>query len=589
MLRTHTCGELRLKEKGKHVQLSGWLDKVRTHGGITFISLRDRYGITQIVLDEKHNAEAYKIVSDLRREDVLHITGKVRFRGDGLVNKEMVTGEIEILADTIKVLAKADPLPIEIDDKKPASEEMRLKYRYLDLRRPTMQHNLAIRHNVAQATREFLSKEGFLEIETPVLMKATPEGARDYVVPARVNPGKFYALPQSPQLYKQILMVSGFDRYFQLPRCMRDEDLRADRQPEHTQIDLEMSFVDDVRDIHEVVERMFKHIWKKVAHVDLHTPFPVLTHNESMERYGCDKPDLRFGMELADVSEIVKYSEFNVFKQCVADGGLVKGINVEKCGTWSRKQVDAYVKFAQDSGAKGLAWMKVTDKGCDGGISKFLSKQIQDLVMEKLAAKEGDLLLFCADTKKKTNDVMDKVRRKLGAELDLISDKDFKFCWITEFPLFEWDEKEEKWEPAHHMFCMPKPEHLDLIEKDPGKVYCTQYDLVLNGWEMGSGSIRINVAEIQERVMRVVGYPKEKAQERFGFLLDSFRYGAPPHGGIGIGFDRVVSLLLGIFDIREVIAFPKNKHAQCPMDGSPAEIEQRQMDELGLKFIGNNK
>jgi aspartyl-tRNA synthetase len=584
MLRTHTCGELQLKEKGKVVSLCGWLDKLRTHGGITFIWLRDRYGVTQLVLDEKHNKELYQQVQGLHKEDVLQVTGKIRYRGDGLVNKDMYTGEIELLVDSLHVLAKSDTLPMEIDDKNPASEEMRLKYRYLDLRRPKMQHHLVTRHKAAQAVREFLSAKGFLEIETPILMKATPEGARDYVVPARVNPGKFYALPQSPQLYKQILMVSGVDRYFQLPRCMRDEDLRADRQPEHTQIDLEMSFVDDVRDIHEVVEGLFKHLWKKVAHVDLHTPFPILTHNESMEKYGSDKPDLRFGLELSDVGDIVKHSEFNVFKQCIADGGMVKAINAEKCAGFSRKDIDAYTKFAQGAGAKGLAWMKVTDNGCDGGISKFLSKQIQDLILEKVGANTGDLIFFCADSKNRTNIVMDKVRRKLGAELGLIDEKAFTFCWITEFPLFEWDEDEEKWEPAHHMFCMPKPEHLDLIEKDPGNVYCTQYDLVLNGWEMGSGSIRINNPEIQERVMRVVGYPKEKAQERFGFLLESFRYGAPPHGGIGIGFDRVVSLLLGIYDIREVIAFPKNKHAQCPMDGSPAEIEERQMDELGLAF-----
>jgi len=584
MLRTHTCGELRLKEKGKVVSLSGWLDHIRTHGGITFVWLRDRYGITQVVFDEKHNKELYKEIQSLKRESVLRATGNVRYRGDGLVNKDMATGEIEVLVDTLEILAKSDVLPIEIDDKNPASEEMRLKYRYLDLRRPTMQNNLLVRHKVAQAVREYLSKEGFLDIETPMLMKATPEGARDYVVPSRVNPKMFYALPQSPQLYKQILMVSGVDRYFQLPRCLRDEDLRADRQPEHTQIDMEMSFVDNVRDVHIVVEGMFKHTFKKVLGVDIHTPFPTLTHKEAMSKYGSDKPDLRFGLELADISDIVKHSDFNVFKQVVTEEGIVKGINASNCGEWSRKQVDKYVKFAQDSGAKGLAWVKVTDNGFDGGIAKFLSKQIQQLIIEKLNANSGDLLLFCADTPKKTNEVMDKIRRRLGAELGLIDEKEFNFCWITEFPLFDWNDDEKKWEPAHHMFCMPKQEHINLIETDPEKVYCTQYDLVLNGWEMGSGSIRVHDPALQERIMRVVGYPKEKATERFGFLLESFKYGAPPHGGIGIGFDRIVSLMLGMLDIREVIAFPKNKSAQCPMDGSPAEIEQKQMDELGLKF-----
>ncbi len=584
MLRTHTCGELRLADKGKHVTLCGWIDKLRTHGGIAFLWLRDRYGITQIVLDEKHDTEIYKIIPELRREDVVCTSGKTRYRGEGLVNKDMATGEIEVLADSFSVLAKSEVLPIEIDDANPASEEMRLKYRYLDLRRPVMQRNILTRHKVAQAVRMFLSKEGFLEIETPLLVKSTPEGARDYVVPSRSNQGMFYALPQSPQLYKQILMVSGVDKYFQLPHCLRDEDLRADRQPEHIQIDIEMSFVDDVHDIHVVVEGLMKHIFKNVAHVDLHVPFPILSHTEAMEKYGCDKPDLRFGLPLVDVSDIVKHSEFNVFKQTIINGGIVKAINAEKCAVWSRKDIDSYVKFAQDAGVNGLAWMKVTDIGCEGGISKFMSKQIQDLILEKLGASSGDLIFFCADTTKKTNEVMDKVRRRLGTELHLIDEKAFHFCWITNFPLFKWDENNQCWEPAHHMFCMPNPEHIDLIEKEPGKVYCTQYDLILNGWEMGSGSIRINKPDIQEKVMRIVGYPKEKAQERFGFLLESFKYGAPPHGGIGIGFDRIVAMMLHLSDIREVIAFPKNKHAQCPMDGSPAEIEPRQMDELGLAF-----
>ncbi len=584
MLRTNTCGELRLQQKGIVVSLCGWLDKMRTHGGITFVWLRDRYGITQLVFDEDHNKELYQRISSLRREDVLRAVGKVRYRGDGLVNPDLPTGEIEILVDSLEVLAQADVLPIEIDDKNPASEEMRLKYRYLDLRRPSMQHHLLMRHRIAQSVREYLSGENFLEIETPILMKSTPEGARDYVVPSRVHQGRFYALPQSPQLYKQILMVAGMDRYFQLPRCLRDEDLRADRQPEHTQIDIEMSFVEE-DDVHQLVEGLIKHIFKKVLHVDIHTPFAKISHADAMERFGCDKPDLRFGLELRTVSDIVKQSDFGVFKSVLAEGGIVKGITAKKCSEkFSRKDIDAYVKFATDSGAKGLAYVKITEKGFDGGIAKFFNKQLQELLLERLEAEQGDILFFCADKPKLCNEIMNKVRNKLGNDLGLIDSNKFVFCWIVDFPLFEWNEEEQQWEPAHHMFCMPKKEHIDLIEKDPGKVYASQYDVVLNGWEMGSGSIRINVAELQERVMRVVGYPRDRAQQRFGFLLEAFQYGAPPHGGIGIGLDRLVAMMLHLTDIREVIAFPKNKHAECPMDGSPATIDQRQLDELKLKI-----
>lgn len=582
MLRTNTCGELRLIDKGKYVTLCGWMETIRTHGGISFMWLRDRYGIMQIVFDEKHNKQICEEALQLRREDVLQISGKIRYRGDGLVNPNLPTGEVEILADSLTILAKAQPLPLELDDKNPATEEMRLKYRYLDLRRPSMQQNLLMRHWIAQAVREHLSQQHFLEIETPLLVKSTPEGARDYVVPSRVHPGNFYALPQSPQLYKQILMVAGCDRYFQIARCLRDEDLRADRQPEHTQIDIEMSFVEE-NDVHVLVEGLMKHLFKKVLHLDIHTPFPKISHTEAMERFGCDKPDLRFGLELKTVTDIVKHSDFGIFKTAIAAGGIVKALNVEKCGEkFSRKDIDSYTTFATEAGAKGLAYLKVTDKGLEGPIAKFFNKNLQDLLLEKLAATPGDLLFFCADKPKVANEVMNKVRNKLGHELGLIDPNAFKFCWITDFPLFEWNEEEQQWEPAHHMFCMPKKEHIDLIEKDPGKVFASQYDIVLNGWEMGSGSIRINVPELQERVMRVVGYPRERAQQRFGFLLEAFQYGAPPHGGIGIGLDRVVAMMLKLTDIREVIAFPKNKHAECPMDGSPSPVDQRQLDELGI-------
>lgn len=589
MLRTHTCGELRLPEKGIAVTLCGWMESLRTHGGISFMWLRDRYGITQIVFDEKHNKALADQVLQLRREDVLQISGAVRYRGDGLVNKNLATGEIEVLADSLKILAHADILPMYINNEIPASEEMRLKYRYLDLRRPVMQHNLVMRHRFAQAVRDYMMSQHFVEIETPLLMKSTPEGARDYVVPSRVHPGQFYALPQSPQLYKQILMVAGMDRYFQLARCLRDEDLRADRQPEHTQIDIEMSFVEQ-EDIHAMVEGMLKFAFKKAGNIEIHTPFQKIKHTEAMERYGCDKPDLRFGLELKTVSDIVKHSDFGVFKTVLENGGIVKAINAEHCAEkFSRKEIDAYIKFATDSGAKGLAWVKVTPAGFDSGIAKFLSKQIQELLMERLNAKSGDLLFFCADKSKVCNEVLNKIRNKLGAELGLIDLQKYTFCWVVDFPLFEYNEEEQSWEPAHHMFCMPKEEHLEFLETDPGKVYCHQYDLVLNGWEMGSGSLRINRPEIQERVMKVVGFPKERAQARFGFLIDSFKYGAPPHGGIGIGLDRMVSMLLRLSDIREVIAFPKNKQAQCPMDGCPSPIDQKQMDELKIGFYLEKK
>ncbi len=584
MLRTHTCGELRLTDKGKIVTLCGWMETIRTHGGISFMWLRDRYGITQIVFDEKHNKQLCEQTIQLRREDVLQISGKVRYRGDGLINKNLDTGEVEILADSLTVLAKAEILPIDINDENPATEEMRLKYRYLDLRRPTMQHNLAMRHRFSQAVREYMISQHFLEVETPLLMKSTPEGARDYVVPSRIHPGQFYALPQSPQLYKQILMVAGCDRYFQIARCLRDEDLRADRQPEHTQIDIEMSFVEQ-DDVHALVEGLLKYAFKKTVGIDIHTAFQKIKHTDAIERYGCDKPDLRFGFELRSVTDIVKHSDFGIFKTVIAAGGIVKAINAEKCGEkFSRKDIDAYVKLATDNRANGLAYAKVTDKGFDSGIAKFFNKQIQDLLLERLEAKAGDLLFFCADKPKIANEVLNKVRNKLGHDLGLIDPNKYVFCWIVDFPLFEFNEEEQSWEPAHHMFCMPKEEHLEFLETDPEKVYCHQYDLVLNGMEMASGSLRINKPEIQERVMRVVGFPAERAHARFGFLLDAFKYGAPPHGGIAIGLDRMVAMLLKLTDIREVIAFPKNKQAQCPMDGCPSPIDQKQMDELKMKF-----
>jgi len=579
MLRTHTCGELRKKDVKKVVELSGWCNPSRDHGGVIFIDLRDRYGITQAVFDPSHKKDVHKIAESLRREDVIQVKGKIRYRGDDLVNPNLDTGEIELLVDSVEILNKSDVAPIEVDDRKEASEEVRMKYRYLDLRRPIMQKRLEFRHNVAQATREYFSSHNFLEITTPILVKSTPEGARDYVVPSRVNNGKFYALPQSPQLYKQILMCSGFDRYFQLPICLRDEDLRADRQPEHMQIDVEMSFV-ELEDLWTMFEGLYKHIWKKVLGKDLKTPFLRLPYAEAMDKYGTDKPDLRYDLELVNVSSVVKGSEFGVFNSIIDNGGIVKCIVAPK--EMSRKELDDYISFSQQFGAKGLAYMKVTDKGLESNIVKYFSAKIQKEILNVTKAKKGSVIMFVADKEKVANDVLSRIRVRLADELKLLSD-DFNFCWITEFPLFEWNDEGEKWEMSHHMFCMPKKEHIKFIKSDPGKVLCTQYDLVLNGVELGSGSIRNHQPKVQEEIMNAIGFSKEEANERFGFLLEAFKFGAPPHGGIGIGFDRTVALMQGLHDIREVIAFPKNKSAECPMDGSPGKIDEIQFKELGIK------
>ena len=425
-----------------------------------------------------------------------------------------------------------------------------------------------------------MSDQNFIEVETPILVKSTPEGARDYVVPSRVNPGKFYALPQSPQLYKEILMVSGIDRYFQLAKCLRDEDLRADRQPEHTQIDIEMSFV-EIEDIHKIVEGLIKSIFKEAMNIDIHTPFPKIPHKDSVDKYGCDKPDIRYELFLHDVSDIAKQSDFGVFKDVIANGGIVKCIVCPEDIT--RNEIDKYIKFCQDLGAKGMAWMKVTNDGLESNIVKFFSGDLQKKLVEKTCAKPGNIIMFIADKPRISNQILDKLRQDLAKKLNLYNPKEFKFCWIIDFPLFEWNEEEEKWDAAHNPFCKPKEEDMQYLESDPGRVYCNQYDLVLNGWELASGSIRINRPEIQERVMKILGHTKEQLEKKFGFLLEAFRYGAPPHGGIGIGFDRTVALMLGLSDIREVVAFPKNKSAECPMDGCPSEVDDKQMKELSLK------
>ncbi|MCH8004381.1 MAG: aspartate--tRNA ligase [Nanoarchaeota archaeon] len=575
--RTNACGELTKNDIKKEVILNGWVSSARDHGGIIFIDLRDRYGLTQIVFDPEHDKKNHKIAEGLRREDVIAVKGKVRARGKGLENPKLKTGQIEVLVDEVEVLNKAETPPLEIEDRIEANEDMRLKYRYLDLRRPKMQRHLQIRHNAAMAAREYLNKNNFLEIETPILVRATPEGARDYIVPSRINPGKFYALPQSPQIYKQILMISGCDRYYQFARCLRDEDLRQDRQPEHTQIDFEMSFV-NAEDVMDMIEGLYKHMMKRVMGVDIKYKFPKIPHKEAMDKYGCDKPDLRFGLELIDVTEIVKKSDFQVFNK--AD--KIKCINPED--KFSRNEIDSLIDYAISIGSKGMAWMRVSDKGLESNIVKFFNKEIQKKLLAKTKAKKESILFFIADKEKNVNEILSKLRVELGKRLKLIKDKDFKFCWVVDFPLFEWNEDEHRWDPSHHIFTAPKKEHLKFLDNDVSKVHGDLYDLVLNGVELGSGSIRETNPEIQKTLFKIMGLSNKDAERKFGFLLEAFKYGTPPHGGIGLGFDRFVALLCNTHDIREVIAFPKNKDAECPMDNSPSDVPDEQLKELNIKL-----
>ena len=574
MLRTHTCGELTKAAVNKNTTLCGWVQTRRDHGGIIFIDLRDRYGLTQIVFNP--DSKFFKEADKLRREDCIQVNGKVIHRKPGMINKNMKTGEIEVVIDKLSILNRSLTPPLEIDDRIIANDDARLKHRYLDLRRPIMQKRFAFRHVAAQATREYLNSKGFLEIETPLLIKSTPEGARDYVVPSRTNPGKFYALPQSPQLYKQLLMVSGFDRYYQIARCLRDEDLRADRQPEFTQIDLEMSFVEQ-KDVLEIVEGTIKNIVKRTLGKDIKEKFQVIPYEEAMSKYGTDQPDLRFGLQLVDVTDIVKKTDFSVFK----DAELIKCLPCPH--DFTRGEIDKLIEWAKDNGAKGLAWMRLKDNKLESSIVKYFKEDIQKELIKRSRLKSG-ILFFVADNFKNTNAVLARLRVKMGHDLKLIKSGQLEFAWIVDYPLFEWNEEEDKWDPKHHMFTMPRKEHIPLIEKSPEKVMATLYDLVLNGTELGSGSIRVHDTEIQEKIMKVVGFPKALAEERFGFLLEAFKHGAPPHGGFAVGFDRLVALLQGLNDIREVIAFPKNKNAECPMDNSPSQLAEKDLTVLKLKL-----
>jgi aspartyl-tRNA synthetase len=583
--RSHTCGELRSTDIGREVTLCGWVQRTRDLGGLIFIALRDRYGVTQAVFDPAADPALAARAAELRMEYVVSVRGAVRARPDGQANSAMATGGIEVLAGELKVLNVSAVPPFVVEDQTNAAEELRLKHRYLDLRRPVMARHIIDRHRFIAAVRRHLDGQGFLEIETPLLTKSTPEGARDYLVPCRTQPGKFYALPQSPQIYKQILMVAGFDKYFQIARCIRDEDLRADRQPEHTQIDIELSFPTQDA-IFAMCEGMVTSVYREVGGIEIPTPFPRLTHAECLRRFGSDKPDMRFAMELVDAGPVARKSEFTVFKQALEDRGAVRGICAPGGAAWSRKEIDALTEFAKRHGAKGLAWAKVSAAGgLEGPIAKFFDGALGTELVAAFGAKQGDLLLIVADRYPVTCQSLGALRIEAAKRLNLIPPGDFKFLWVTDFPLFHFNEEEKQWEAEHHMFTMPREEDLQYLESDPGKVLGQLYDLVANGTELASGSIRIHRRDIQERVMKVVGLSPEDARRKFGFLLEAFDYGAPPHGGIAPGVDRLLMLMAGLDNIRDVIAFPKTTSGTGLMESCPSEVDPRQLAELHLQAL----
>ena len=580
--RSYRCGELSLANVGEEVTVMGWVQKQRNKGGIIFVDLRDRAGSLQIIFEESDcGAEHFAKAEKLRSEFVIAVVGRVEKRS-GAVNENLATGEIEIRAVQVRILAEAEtpPFPIEADLR--TKEELRLKYRYLDLRRPDLQRNLMLRSKIATTIRAFLSREGFLEIETPILNKSTPEGARDYLVPSRVHPGTFYALPQSPQIFKQLLMCSGYDRYFQIAKCFRDEDLRADRQPEFTQVDLEMSFV-DVDDVIDATERMVAEVCREAIGLKVQLPIQRMTWDEAMNRYGSDKPDTSFGMELTDVSEIVKGCGFGVFTGALEAGGSVRGINVKGQAEMPRKKIDALVEFAKGYGAKGLAYLSVMPDGSyKSSFAKFMSQEELEGLVKSMAGEPGDLLLFAADRLKTVWAVLGALRCEVARQLELVDNNKFNFLWVTEFPQFEWSDEEERFVAMHHPFTMPMEEDLERLESDPGSVRAKAYDIVLNGVELGGGSVRIFQSDVQERMFRALGFTDEKAHEQFGFLLDAFKYGVPPHAGLAIGLDRFVMLLVKAESIREVIAFPKVKDASCLMSEAPNVVDEKQLEELCL-------
>ncbi|MGM9928266.1 MAG: aspartate--tRNA ligase [Bacillus sp. (in: firmicutes)] len=587
--RTYFCGEVSEAAIGEKVVLKGWVQKRRDLGGLIFIDLRDRTGIVQVVFNPDVSKDALEKAEKIRNEYVLSITGTVVSRAEGTINKNLKTGTIEITADEVTILNEAKTTPFLIDDKAEVSEELRLKYRYLDLRRPAMYETFKMRNDITHSVRNFLDGEGFLDIETPILTKSTPEGARDYLVPSRVHDGEFYALPQSPQLFKQMLMVAGFEKYYQIARCFRDEDLRADRQPEFTQIDIETSFMSQ-EDIMAMAERMMAKVMKDVKGIDITLPLPRMTYDEAMSRYGSDKPDTRFGLELVDVSEIVKDSSFKVFASAVADGGQVKAINVKgAAANYSRKDIDALGAFAAVYGAKGLAWLKVESDGLKGPIAKFFDENAAQALTTTLEAAEGDLLLFVADSKAVVADSLGALRTKLAKELGLIDPNVFNFLWVTDWPLLEYDADAGRYFAAHHPFTMPVREDLDQLDSNPAAVRAQAYDIVLNGYELGGGSLRIFERPIQEKMLSVLGFSDEEAKEQFGFLLEAFEYGTPPHGGIALGLDRLVMLLAGRSNLRDTIAFPKTASASCLLTEAPSHVDPEQLAELRLALTGVNK
>lgn len=584
--RSHMCCDVSEELIGSEVTVMGWVQRRRDLGQLIFIALRDRTGLVQAVVDGNNSApELFKKAESVRSEYVLAIRGRVAPRTEGNVNKNMKTGAIEIIAEELRILSESETTPFQVEDEITVKDDLRLKYRYIDLRRPCQLKNMILRHKTAQAIRNFLSDEGFLEIETPVLGKSTPEGARDYLVPSRVHPGSFYGLPQSPQLYKQLLMVSGMDRYYQIAKCFRDEDLRADRQPEFTQVDMELSFV-DVDDIIDVNERLIKKVFKEILDVDVPIPMQRMKYKDAMERYGSDKPDVRFGMELHNITDIVRGTEFVVFKNAIEAGGSVRAINANGCGHYPRKQIDSLVEFVKTYKAKGLAWIVVNDDGSlKSQIAKFFTPEKLQEIVDALEGKPGDLILICADADRIVFDSLGALRCEIARRQELTRPDDFRFLWVTEFPMFEWDDEENRYVAEHHPFTCPMDEDLPLLDTDPSKVRAKAYDMVLNGFELGGGSIRIHRRDIQQKIFSLLGFSDEDAQERFGFLLDAFKYGVPPHGGLAFGFDRIIMLMTGSSSIRDVIAFPKVKDASCPLTDAPGTVDDKQLDELGIAIV----
>ncbi|MGD9823045.1 aspartate--tRNA ligase [Desulfobacter sp.] len=584
MKRTHTCIELGDSHVGQEVVLMGWVQHRRDHGGVIFVDLRDRKGITQVVFDPSVSAAVHEKAQEIRSEYVLGIKGKVSARPSDMVNPRMTTGAIEVLVDELRIFSRSKTPAFQIEDRVDASETIRLQFRYLDLRRTQLKNNILARHKTTMTVRNYLDANGFVDIETPFLTKSTPEGARDYLVPSRVNQGDFYALPQSPQLFKQLLMVAGFDRYYQIVKCFRDEDLRADRQPEFTQIDMELSFVDE-HAVMQIAEGLVKAIFKNVLDVDFPEPFPSITWAEAMDRFGIDRPDLRFGLELKNVSDIVANADFKVFASVVKNGGLVKAINAKGCADFTRKQIDELTEFAAVYRAKGLAWIKIKEDQWQSPIAKFFSDDEKEALKQRLDLESGDIVFFVADQPKVTNEALGQLRNELARRLGLIDDNEFKFTWITHFPMFEYDETEKRYQALHHPFTAPMESDLDKLETSPLEVNSRAYDLVLNGIEIGGGSIRIHDSELQERVLKCLGIGEEEAKEKFGFLLEALTFGAPPHGGLAFGLDRLVMLLCREDSIRNVIAFPKTQKATCLMTQAPSKAAPAQLQELAIKTV----